>query len=324
MFTFLTPTPAAVMPNTTTMDANPINKHTAIAHNQLAKKSATQGFLTTRRLGAALLTGALLLSGCQPQSVSDEKNSEKVISEDDKAGVQSASAAARIKQFQPLYVTQMQALQRRLQAEYEALQAADMPNSDNTLLTTNKPTAATTPTETEVKAKTETPPNSDSDNKQTTTKAATEEINTSTAVGERDLEVLKRISLEPQKPELLTEAQIIERYQQAMQALYEPASKALSAQESDTLINITTLSPQLFEHPEIAQRVSIKSPALARLIVQHQVGQQIQAQQSLDMQQMKLSQQQEFETLMLKFNDTIEDYDKQIAKYEQTLTEFQE
>ena len=321
MFTFLTPTPAAVMPNTTTMDANPINKHTAIAHNQLAKKSATQGFLTTRRLGAALLTGALLLSGCQPQSVSDEKNSEKVISEDDKAGVQSASAAARIKQFQPLYVTQMQALQRRLQAEYEALQAADMPNSDNTLLTTNKPTAATTPTETEVKAKTESEasPKTDTDNKQ-----ATEEINTSTAVGERDLEVLKRISLEPQKPELLTEAQIIERYQQAMQALYEPASKALSAQESDTLINITTLSPQLFEHPEIAQRVSIKSPALARLIVQHQVGQQIQAQQSLDMQQMKLSQQQEFETLMLKFNDTIEDYDKQIAKYEQTLTEFQE
>lgn len=322
MFTSLTPTPAAVMPNITTMDANPINKNTARAHHQLAKKRATQGFLTTRRLGAALLTGALLLSGCQPQSVSDEQNSEKVISEDDKAGVQSAAAAARIKQFQPLYVTQMQALQRRLQAEYEALQAADMSNSDTTLLTDNAPaTTTTSPTATEVKAKTDTdtPPKTDTDNKQ-----ATEEINTSTAVGERDLEVLKRISLEPQQSELLTEAQIIERYQQAMQALYAPASTALSAQESDTLINITTLLPQLFEHPEIAQRVSIKSPALARLIVQHQVGQQIQAQQALDMQQMKLSQQQEFETLMLKFNDTIEDYDKQIAKYEQTLTEFQE
>ncbi len=314
MFTSLTPTPAAVMPNITTMDANPINKNTARAHHQLAKKRATQGFPTTRRLGAALLTGALLLSGCQPQSVSDEQNSEKVISEEDKAGVQSAAAAARIKQFQPLYVTQMQALQRRLQAEYEALQAADMSNSDTTLLTDNAPaTTTTSPTATEIKAKT------DTDNKQ-----ATEEINTSTAVGERDLEVLKRISLEPQQSELLTEAQIIERYQQAMQALYAPASTALSAQESDTLINITTLLPQLFEHPEIAQRVSIKSPALARLIVQHQVGQQIQAQQALDMQQMKLSQQQEFETLMLKFNDTIEDYDKQIAKYEQTLTEFQE
>jgi len=40
------------------------------------------------------------------------------------------------------------------------------------------------------------------------------------------------------------------------------------------------------------------------------------------MQQMKLDQQKEFETLMSKFNETIEGYDEQIAKYEQTLESF--
>ena len=41
------------------------------------------------------------------------------------------------------------------------------------------------------------------------------------------------------------------------------------------------------------------------------------------MQQMKIDQQQEFERLMAKFNETIQGYDEQIAKYEQTLKEFQ-
>ncbi|MER1973062.1 MAG: hypothetical protein ABS880_04785, partial [Psychrobacter alimentarius] len=72
-----------------------------------------------------------------------------------------------------------------------------------------------------------------------------------------------------------------------------------------------------------AGRVSAKSPALARLIIQHQVWEQIQAQQIVDMQQMKVDQQKEFETLMNKFNDTIQGYDEQIAKYEQTLRQFQ-
>lgn len=149
------------------------------------------------------------------------------------------------------------------------------------------------------------------------------DINTSTEVGERDLTVLKRISLEPRKPVILTEEQITEHYEQAMKALYQPVSTPLSAEDTDTLINIATLTPQLFEDAEIAGRVSAKSPALARLIIQHQVWEQIAAQQVLDMQQMKQNQQQEFETLMAKFNETIEGYDEQIAKYEQTLKEFQ-
>ena len=149
------------------------------------------------------------------------------------------------------------------------------------------------------------------------------DINTSTKVGERDLTVLKRISLVPRKPIMLTEDQIIESYQQAMDALYQPVTTPLSAEDIDTLINIATLVPQLFEHAEIAGRLSAKSPALARLIIQHQVWEQIEAQQVIDMQQMKLNQQKEFEALMTKFNETIEGYDEQIAKYEQTLQEFQ-
>lgn len=317
MFKALTPTPDAVMPSTyirsTYIKSTPI-KSTSIK--------------STQRLGAALLAGALLLSGCQPPSAADESSRDTVIAEEDKAAIKSDSAAARITQFQPLYVSQMQALQQRLQAEYEALQAADIAGNDNTLLHNAETETAASLTETESQATsktdTATAPNTDADKTPTVAGDEKEEINTSTAVGERDLEVLKRISLEPQKPMLLTAAQIIERYEDALNALYEPVSTALNAQQIDTLMNINTLLPQLFEHPEIAQRVSVKSPALARLIVQHQVWQQIQAQQALDMQQMKRAQQQEFETLMSKFNDTIEDYDKQIAKYEQTLTEFQE
>ena len=142
-------------------------------------------------------------------------------------------------------------------------------------------------------------------------------------MGERDLTVLKRISLEPRKPVMLTDKQIIDSYQQAMEALYQPVTTPLSAEDVDTLINIATLVPQVFEHAEIAGRLSAKSPALARLIIQHQVWEQIEAQQVIDMQQMKINQQQEFERLMAKFNETIQGYDEQIAKYEQTLKEFQ-
>lgn len=286
-------------------------------------------------LVVATLFGALLLAGCQQQSEtvpadSDSQASTQTDEKDAKPTPLSNSAEARIEQFQPLYVTQMQGLQRRLQAEYEALQAADASDSDNASLldgvsgltagatdvNNSNPTvsATTDPITNDVDVE---------DTNEVVTNNAEAEINTSTEVGERDLEVLKRISLEPRRPEVLTEEQIIERYQKAMQALYEPVTTALNAEDTDTLLNIATLVPQLFEHTEIAERVSVKSPALARLIIQHQVWQQIEAQQALDMQQMKLTQQQEFEGLMTKFNDTIKDYDKQIAKYEQTLKEFQ-
>ena len=287
-----------------------------------------------------MLSGILLLSGCQQADTQpepkDSQSTEQTSAEDSQPMPQSDSAAARIKQFQPLYVAQAQGLQRRLQAEYESLQAADASDGDALLLegatqdTANQATAnqASAPVTDSLKSGAEAIDSNESE--QASVPVATDsavstdtEMNTSTEVGERDLTVLKRISLEPRKPVMMTEAQMIESYQQAMDALYQPVTTPLSAEDSDTLINIATLTPQLFEHAEIAGRVSAKSPALARLIIQHQVWEQIEAQQVIDMQQMKVDQQQEFETLMTKFNDTIEGYDEQIAKYEQTLKEFQ-
>ncbi|MCG3808768.1 hypothetical protein I3252_04640 [Psychrobacter sp. Ps4] len=279
---------------------------------------------------AVTLSGVLLLSGCQQQAETqpapeDSQSVEKTSTEDSQPMRPSDSAAARIKQFQPIYVAQAQRLQRRLQAEYESLQAADSSDSEDSLLL-NDDTASDTNTDNVMENKNDTADSSslsaDTTNDEVDISAEAD-INTSTEVGERDLTVLKRISLEPRKPVMLTEDQIIESYQQAIEALYQPVTTPLSAEDVDTLINIATLAPQLFEHAEIAGRLSAKSPALARLIIQHQVWEQIEAQQVIDMQQMKLNQQKEFETLMTKFNDTIKGYDEQIAKYEQTLKEFQ-
>ena len=292
-------------------------------NNNLLQHSST--------LLAATLSGVLLLSGCQQQAEiqpapEDSQSVEKTSTEDSQPMRPSDSAAARIKQFQPIYVAQVQRLQRRLQAEYESLQAADSSDSEDSLLLNDDTAASDTNTDNVMEN------NSDTADSNTLSADTTDDevdipaeadINTSTEVGERDLTVLKRISLEPRKPVMLTEDQIIESYQQAMEALYQPVTTPLSAEDVDTLINIATLVPQLFEHAEIAGRLSAKSPALARLIIQHQVWEQIEAQQVIDMQQMKLNQQKEFETLMTKFNDTIKGYDEQIAKYEQTLKEFQ-
>ena len=294
----------------------------------------------TRSLLAAAMTGILLLSGCQQQAEAPVANSsqpkEKTSVEDSQPMRKSDSAAARIEQFQPLYLAQAKSLQQRLQAEYESLQAADASDSGNDLLPDNtsaNPVANTTDSE-QIAKSTATNSTAATNNNNSESDVSNDsevdpdasmdaDINTSTEVGERDLTVLKRISLEPRKPVMLTDEQIIESYQQAMDALYQPVTTPLSAEEVDTLINIATLTPQLFEHAEIAGRLSAKSPALARLIIQHQVWEQIEAQQVMDMQQMKIDQQQEFERLMAKFNETIQGYDEQIAKYEQTLKEFQ-
>ena len=279
----------------------------------------------------AALAGALFLTGCQQSDTQpvpeNTQPTEKTAAEDSKPMKKSDSAAARIEQFQPIYVVQAQNLQRRLQAEYESLQAADTSDSENSLLTDPAAASNGAANDAEMNANTDNniepsvAPNTAIDSE--TGLATEEDINTSTEVGERDLTVLKRISLEPRKPTMLTEDQIIDRYQQVMDALYQPVTTPLTAEEIDTLIDVATLVPQLFEHAEIAGRVSAKSPALARLIIQHQVWEQIQAQQIVDMQQMKVDQQKEFETLMNKFNDTIQGYDEQIAKYEQTLRQFQ-
>lgn len=313
------------------------------ANNRLAYDNALNESINPLRssstLLAATLTGIIFLTGCQQSDtqpvVDTSQTSDQENAKDSEPMAQSDAAAARMEQFQPIYVTQMQGLQRRLQAEYESLQAADGSENADSLLNTNttpanmdssvgdsdKNTAdinqpihpSVTASANSVDA-TAVDSGSEAD--------STADINTSTEVGERDLTVLKRISLEPRKPTMMTEEQIIDSYQQAMDALYQPVTSPLNAEDIDTLINIATLVPQLFESAEIAGRVSAKSPALARLIIQHQVWEQIEAQQVIDMQQMKIDQQKEFESLMSKFNETIEGYDEQIAKYEQTLESF--
>ncbi|MGP4847818.1 hypothetical protein ACTXGQ_27235, partial [Marinobacter sp. 1Y8] len=84
------------------------------------------------------LSGVLFLTGCQQSDTSpvtdDSQTSEKTSVEDSQPMPKSDSAAARIKQFQPIYVAQAQSLQRRLQAEYESLQAADASDSEELLL----------------------------------------------------------------------------------------------------------------------------------------------------------------------------------------------
>lgn len=296
------------------------------------KTAAHVHYLST--IATITLTGSLLLTACNSQTDSNAppestqiKTQEQQRAEDSQPVAQSESAAARIEQFQPLYIAQALGLQRRLQAEYESLQAADISGSESGLLSNNvnqdNNEAADTVAVPEDTSSGTTTVNDPTAVDSSDLQSVDSDINMSTEVGERDLTVLKRISLESRKPDMLTEAQIIENYQQAMQALYQSVTTKLSAQETDTLLNIAALIPQLFEHPEIANRVNAKSPALARLIIQRQVWEQIEAQQVIDMQQMKLVQQQEFETLMNKFNDTIKDYDEQIAKYEQTLKEFQ-
>lgn len=278
---------------------------------------------------AATLTGVLFLTGCQQSETQPEpdtsQTSEQASVKDSQPMPQSDAAAARIEQFQPVYVAQMQGLQRRLQGEYESLQAADTTENENSSLSDMPNDSGSNNEPTGNESSTKIAPTNSADSADADVEAevtAETDINTSTEVGERDLTVLKRISLEPRKPVLLTEAEIIERYQQAMDTLYQPVTTPLNAEDINTLINVATLVPQLFENAEIAGRVSAKSPALARLIIQHQVWEKIEAQQVVDMQQMKLDQQKEFETLMSKFNETIEGYDEQIAKYEQTLESF--
>ena len=281
-----------------------------------------------RALTAAVLSGALLLSACQEQttptqSAADTQNeSVKRIA----PVTPSDSAAARIEAFQPRYVMQKQALQRRLQAEYESLQAADATMAAD--MTNGQVTA---PADSETNPVTA---NSDNANSNTSmandaqdtaaSAASSEDINTSVEAGERDLAVLQKVTLEPRAPEQLDETDIIDQYQDAMRALYTADNQSLTATQMNTLLNVASLVPGLFEHTEIADRLVLKSPALARLVVQHQVWQQIEAQQAIDMQNVKAAQQAEFEALMDKFNSTMKDYDEQIQKYEETLESYQQ
>lgn len=304
-------------------------------------------------MGVILCIGA---SGCQPNAPSesqkdpsaqtDTQNSSK-----DPAAAQpsvatpSSDAAARIDAYEPKFVEQMINLQQRLQAEYEAIEVADDASADDMdqpdsrvssevksdekssiSAASNEKTAQPKPDNSAAASEAGTPAQSSD-----AEPALIDEIVQADAskpldikkinANASDLTILKQVSLEPRAPEILSEDEIKERYWAALSELY--GNEPLSAQAVNTLINISTLLPDFFEQSELAARLSDKSPALARLIVQHQVWRQIEAQQVLDMQKMKLEQQAEFETLMAKFNETIQGYDEQIGKYEKMLKEYE-
>ncbi|WP_201534387.1 hypothetical protein [Psychrobacter ciconiae] len=274
----------------------------------------------------SLLSAMLMLGACQPkdgQNANTNVNTnaeQSVKKEADLPATQSESAAAQIAKYQPMFVVEMQNLQRRLQAEFESLEAADAAEDLALLMPTGAGVSADGTDLVDAK-----PSNIEAAAKAVNDKAVDEkepsETNINTEVGERDLEVLKRVTLEPKAPKLLPEDELIDRYQEAMSALYEPESKALSAEQIDTLLNIAATIPQVFDNLEIAERLTLKSPALGRLIVQSQVSRQIEAQQAADIEKMKSEQQQEFDELVSKFDETIQGYDKQIADYEKTLKE---
>lgn len=263
----------------------------------------------------SLLSAMLMLGGCQPKDTQDSSlgagdttgtadTHEKLTKKEaDLPARQSDSASAQIAKFQPIFVTQMQTLQRRLQAEFDALQAADAADDRGV------PTA-TTSTDTAAK-------NSDLQTKDL--KTDKDKLTISAEVGKRDLEVLKRVTLTPKAPSILSENELIDRYQSATTALYEPTSKTLSGEQIDTLLNIAAVIPEVFDNLEIAERLTLKSPALSRLIVRYQIWQQIEAQQATDIENVTSAQQKEFDNLVSKFDETIKGYDEQIAEYEKTL-----
>lgn len=141
-------------------------------------------------------------------------------------------------------------------------------------------------------------------------------------VGQLTLQELPLINLAIAPPEELSAAEIKERYNEAMQALYLDDAEPLPAQAIDTLLSVAMLTPEVFNNAELAQRLVIKSPSLARLLKQYQTWEQIERQQSAELEALKQSQSAEFDALTAEFNEKIEAYDEQIKNYEAKLKQF--
>ena len=346
------------------------------AVNRRPKKAIkTKNF--SKSMSVLALSMLLCLSACQRNNTS---NQEAQTATDESVAVQEATptpeALAAIEKYQPIYVTQVINLQHSLQAEYEALQVADVPISISKA-GANKKDNETVKTLKDVKSMQHTqdsndpamPANSsDADNDQTSDNSSDDSTSIdsdsidstsidSTSIDSAIDEIVQsaattltpKLSVEEvlaaQKnnhvqlplastvitpPEILTQQQIKKRYQSAMHDLYSANDVALSAQTVDTLLSIAMLVPDVFENAELAERLTIKMPSLARLLQQYQIWEQIEAQQSAELEAIKqaqvLEQQQQkqnFEKLMEEFNKTIAGYDEQIEKYEQKLKEFE-
>ena len=141
-------------------------------------------------------------------------------------------------------------------------------------------------------------------------------------MGQLTLQELPLINLAMVPPEELTAVEIQERYNVAMQALYFDDETPLPAQAIDTLLSVAMLTPAVFNNAELAQRLVLKSPSLARLLKQYQTWEQIERQQSAELEALKQSQSAEFDALAKEFNEKIAAYDEQIKSYEERLKKF--
>lgn len=109
-------------------------------------------------------------------------------------------------------------------------------------------------------------------------------------MGQLTLQELPLINLAMVLPEELTAVEIQERYNVAMQALYFDDETPLPAQAIDTLLSVAMLTPAVFNNAELAQRLVLKSPSLARLLKQYQTWEQIERQQGAELEALKQSQ----------------------------------
>ena len=327
------------------------NKNSVTSNRVVAKKPAP-----VKSLLAFGLMAAIGLSGCQPNTEDGNKaqNSTQKVANGNAVSM-SPEAKTQVANFETEFVNRMLDLQQSQLAEYEALQAADSPddssiNNDSSAAnkssstgivesptvadkTPNSPLISRTPGETAVEATTET-------TSKTTNQPANEAVDANKAPSidsdkkgidteEVTLQELPLIKLAIAPPQELRAKEIGRRYNEAMQSLYLADETPISAQDIDTLLSVATLTPQVFNNAELAERLVIKSPALARMLKQYQIWEQIERQQSAELEALKQSQIEEqqkqvaeFDRLATEFNEKIEDYDKQIEQYQQKLKQF--
>ena len=285
---------------------------------------------------ALALLSSLGVAACQPSAEQSAANKAPDNSTQSSEAAQtsdtqtptpmSAEAAAQVKTFEAEFVNKMLDLQQNQQAEYEALQAADAAEQEVATKQVDASTSETgseagTGTGSEATTKTTDPDITGSGEAQAATQQETEVS--------QELPSLPLVDLAIKPPEQLTPTEISSRYNVAMQSLYLEEGIPLPAQAIDTLLNIATLTPGVFHNTELAEHLVAKSPALARMLKQYQAWDQIERQQSAELEALKQSQieaqqkqQAEFDALAKEFNDKIAAYDEQIKNYEQKLKTF--
>ena len=327
------------------------NKNSVTSNRVVVKKPAP-----VKSLLAFGLMAAIGLSGCQP-STEDGNKAQSSTQEVAKGNAVSMSPEAKtqVANFETEFVNRMLDLQQSQLAEYEALQAADSPddtpiNNDssaanksastgvvesptvtdktpNSPLTTKVTGDAVVEAKTEATSKTTNQPANEAVDANKTPSIDSDKKGTDTE--EVTLQELPLIKLAIAPPQELSAKEIGRRYNEAMQSLYLADETPMLAQNIDTLLSVATLTPQVFNNAELAERLVIKSPALARMLKQYQIWEQIERQQSAELEALKQSQIEEqqkqvaeFDRLATEFNEKIEDYDKQIEQYQQKLKQF--